>query len=87
MYSFLVTHRVVWEAQTGACMREAGASNNYRNRVDLFLLPGDSYLLHPTSNHACQTACENEVKSLDSTYYLDNCGESRANTCAGLQPS
>ena len=25
--------------------------------------------------------------SLDRTNYLDNCGNSRANTCAGLQPS
>ncbi len=25
--------------------------------------------------------------SLDRTYYLDNFGNSRANTCAGLQPS
>jgi hypothetical protein len=25
--------------------------------------------------------------SLDRTYYLDNCGNSRANTCVELQPS
>lgn len=48
-------------------------------------------------SHACLSSSENKVKprmahyisygSLDRTYYLDNCGNSRANTCAGLQPS
>src|SRR5579871_168008 len=48
-------------------------------------------------SHACLSSSENKVKprmahyisygSLDRTYYLDNCGNSRANTCVGLQPS
>ncbi len=48
-------------------------------------------------SHACLSSSENKVKprmahyisygSLDRTYYLDNCGNSRANTCAEPQPS
>jgi len=55
MYSYLGTHRVLWDAcwesQTGACMREAAANNNYRDRLDSFLLSGDSYLVDLASSH------------------------------------
>ena len=47
-------------------------------------------------SHACLSSSKNKVKprmahyisygSLDRTYYLDNCGNSRANTCNGFQP-
>src|ERR1700749_1144658 len=46
-------------------------------------------------SHACLSSSKNNVKprmahyisygSLDRTYYLDNCGNSRANTCVGLR--
>lgn len=47
-------------------------------------------------SHACLSSSKNKVKprmahyisygSLDRTYYLDNCGNSRANTCNELRP-
>ena len=66
-------------------------------RVATWLILPVVICLSQRLSHACLSSSENKVKprmahyisygSLDRTYYLDNCGNSRANTCTEPQPS
>jgi hypothetical protein len=68
---------------------------NFRDEATWLILPVVICLSQRLS-HACLSSSKNKVKprmahyisygSLDRTYYLDNCGNSRANTCNELRP-
>ena len=68
----------------------------FRDEATWLILPVVICLSQRLS-HACLSSSKNKVKprmahyisygSLDRTYYLDNCGNSRANTCNELRLS